>query len=79
MPTNAKLKIGDHVRISNYKSMFTKSYAPIWSEEVFVISKDNSTVPWTDLLISTVKSLMECFMKRNCRKEMKQKGNQKKK
>ena len=36
---NAKFKIGDHVRVSKYKSIFTKEYAPNWSEEVFVVSK----------------------------------------
>ena len=36
---NAKFKIGDHVRVSKYKNIFTKGYAPNWSEEVFVVSK----------------------------------------
>ena len=26
---------------------FKKEYAPIWSEEVFVVSKIKNTVPWT--------------------------------
>ena len=34
-----KLKVRDHVRISKYKSLFAKGYAPNWSEEVFVVSK----------------------------------------
>ena len=34
-----KFKVGDHVRISKYKNIFAKGYAPIWSEEVFVINK----------------------------------------
>ena len=34
-----KFEIGDYVRISKYKNIFAKSYAPNWSEEVFVISK----------------------------------------
>ena len=42
-----KVKIGDHVRISKYKNIFAKGYAPNWSEEVFVINKINNTVPWT--------------------------------
>ena len=42
-----KFKIGDHVRISTYKNIFAKVYAPNWSEEVFVINKINNTVPWT--------------------------------
>ena len=44
---DAKFKIGDHVRISKYKNIFGKGYAPNWSEEVFVISKIKNTVPWT--------------------------------
>ena len=34
-----KFKVGDHVRISKYKSIFAKSYLPNWSEEFFVIKK----------------------------------------
>ena len=32
-----KFKVGDSVRISKYKNIFTNSYTPNWSEEVFVI------------------------------------------
>ena len=39
-----KFKVGDHVRISKYKSVFAKGYTPNWSEEVFVISKIKTTV-----------------------------------
>ena len=42
-----KFKVGDHVRISQYKSIFTKGYTPNWSEEVFVVKKVRNTVPWT--------------------------------
>ena len=42
-----KFKIGDIVRISKYKNIFAKSYTPNWSEEVFVIKKVKSIVPWT--------------------------------
>ena len=38
-----KFKVGDHVRISNYKNIFAKGYTPNWSEEVFDIKK---TIPW---------------------------------
>ena len=41
------LKVGDHVRISNYKNIFAKRYTPNWSGEIFVISKIKNTVPWT--------------------------------
>ena len=42
-----KFKVGDHVRISKYKNIFAKGYAPNWSEEVFVVSKIKNTVSWT--------------------------------
>ena len=42
-----KFKVGNHVRISKYKNIFAKEYAPNWSEEVFVIDKIKNTVPWT--------------------------------
>ena len=42
-----KFKVGDHVRISKYKNIFAKVYAPNWSEEVSVVKKIKNTVPWT--------------------------------
>ena len=42
-----KFKVGDHVRISKYENIFTKSYTPNWSEEVFVIKEIKNAVPWT--------------------------------
>ena len=44
---DAKFKIGDYVRISKSKNIFAKGYMPNWSEEVFIVSKINNTVPWT--------------------------------
>ena len=41
---NPKFKVGDHVRISRYKNIYAKGYAPNWSE-VFIISKIKNTVP----------------------------------
>ena len=42
-----KFKVGDHVRISKYKNIFTKGYMPNWSEEIFIIKKMKNTVTWT--------------------------------
>ena len=42
-----KFEVGDYVRISKYKNIFSKGYTPNWSEEAFVISKIENTVPWT--------------------------------
>ena len=36
---NPKFKVGDHVRISKYKNILAKGYAPNWSEEIFIVSK----------------------------------------
>ena len=44
---NPKFKVGDHVRISKYKNIFAKGYTQNWSEEVFIVSKTEDTVPWT--------------------------------
>ena len=41
-----KFQVGYHVRISKYRNIFAKGYAPNWSEEVFVISKSKNTVLW---------------------------------
>ena len=38
------------MRISKYKNVFTKEYAPNWSEKFFVISKVENTVPWTYII-----------------------------
>ena len=35
------------MRISKYKNIFAKGYTPNWLEEIFVIKKTKSTVPWT--------------------------------
>ena len=42
-----KFKVGDRVRISKYKSLFTKGYMPNWTEEIFVVKEVKETVPYT--------------------------------
>ena len=42
-----KFKVSDHIRISKYKNISAKGYAPYWSAEIFVIKKVKNTVPWT--------------------------------
>ena len=44
---NPKFKVGDHVKISKYKNIFAKGYAPNCSEEIFIVNKIKNTVPWT--------------------------------
>ena len=42
-----KFQVGDHVRISTYKTIFAKGYTPMRSEEVSVIKRIKNTVPRT--------------------------------
>ena len=42
-----KFKVSDHVRISKYKNIFAKGYAPNWSEEAFCLKQIKDKVPWT--------------------------------
>ena len=44
---DSKFKLGDRVRISRYKNIFARGYAPNWSSEIFIVDKINDTVPYT--------------------------------
>jgi len=57
-----KFKIGDNVRISTYKGVFTKGYLPSWSTEIFKITKINKTYPTTyQLQDYTGNPIVGCF------------------
>ena len=76
---NPKFKVSDRVRISKYKNIFAKGYTPNWSEEVFEIKKNKNTVPRTYVVNDlTVKKSLECFMKKNYKKQIKMNLEQKK-
>ena len=45
-----KFFLGDKVRISKYKGIFSKGYLPNWTNEVFTIHKVQPTVPETYIL-----------------------------
>ena len=47
---DSKFKIGNIVRISEYKNIFANGYVPTWSEEVFVIKKFKNSMLWTYLI-----------------------------
>ena len=68
-----KFKIGDTVRISKYKNIFTKGYVQNWSKEVSVIKKVKNTVPWT-YIISDLKSvkIVETYKKNKLKKKKKE-------
>ena len=44
---DSRLKKGDRVRITKFKTIFAKGYTPNWSREIFIINKINDTVPYT--------------------------------
>ena len=65
-------KVGDYVRISKYKNIFAKGYAPNWSEEVFVIKKVKNTAPWTYVINDlNEEEIVGTFMKKNCKRLIK--------
>ena len=43
---DSKFKVGDRVRISRYKNIFAKGYAPNWNSEIFIVDKINDIVPY---------------------------------
>ena len=71
---DTKFKIGDIVRIWQFKIIFTKGYVSNCSEEVFEIKKSKNTVPLI-YVISNLKSkeIVETFDT----KELKKKTNRK--
>ena len=46
----SRFKVGDRVRISKFKNIFSKGYSPNWSKEIFIVDKINDTVPYTNNL-----------------------------
>ena len=44
---DSRFKVGDRVRISKFKNIFAKGYAPNWSSEIFIVDKINDTVTYT--------------------------------
>ena len=44
---DSRFKVGDRVRISKFKNIFAKGYAPNWSTEIIIVDKINDTVPYT--------------------------------
>ena len=44
---DSRFKVGDRVRISIFKNIFAKGYAPNWSTETFIINNVNDTVSYT--------------------------------
>ena len=43
----SRFKVGDRVRISEFKNIFAKGYTPNLNREIFIVNKINDTVPYT--------------------------------
>lgn len=57
-----KFSVGDKVRISTHKGVFTKGYLPNWSMEVFTVVKINKSLPPTYFLEDySGKPIAGCF------------------
>ena len=67
-----KFKIGDHVRISKYKSIFAKGYMQIGLKKFLLLVKLKIQFHGhMQLMISMVKKSLEYFMKKNYRRLIK--------
>ena len=65
---NPKFKVGDHVRISKYKNIFAKGYAPNCQKKYSLLRKLKILYHGHMLLmILMVKKLLVLFMKKNCK------------
>ena len=74
-----KFKVGDHVRISKYKSIFAKGYTPTGLEKLLLLVKLKIQFHGHMLLtILMVKKLQEHFMKKNYKRLINKNLEQKK-
>ena len=48
--SNPKFQLGDHIGISKYQNIFTKTYTQNWYKENFTIKKVKNTIPWTYII-----------------------------
>ena len=72
--TKPKFKVGDHVKISKYKNIFAKGYTQNLSEEVFVVSKIKSPVPWIYVISDlTGEKIAESFYEKELQKTSQEK------
>ena len=65
-----KFKVGNHVKMSKYKSIFGKGYTSNWSEEIFVIKEVKKARFHGHMLsiILMVRKLREYFSKKKLQK-----------
>ena len=65
---DSRFKVGDRVRISRYKNIFAKGYAPNWSKEIFIVDKVNDTVPYRYNLKDLNEEIIDSFYDRELQK-----------
>ena len=66
-------------KISKYKNISAKGYAPNWSEEIFAISRVKKTVPWIYVVNDlNGEEIVGTFYERNCKRQIKRNLEQKK-
>ena len=63
---DSRFKVGDRVRISKFKNIIAKGYAPNWSSELFIVDKVNYTVPYKyNLKDLNDEEIIGCFVIKN--------------
>ena len=67
-----KFEVGEHVRISKYKNILAKNYAPNWSKEDFLIENSEEYCSMDIFFSLTVRKLLKHFMRKNCKRQIKQ-------
>ena len=61
-----KFKVNNRVRITKYKSIFSKGYTENWAREIFIIDSVLETNPWTyEIKDLNEEKIIGSLMKRN--------------
>ena len=69
---NPKIKVGDHVRIPEYKKKNVKGYSQTWSEDVFVTQKVKNIDPWAYVFSDlNDEEIVKILKKRNSKNQVK--------
>ena len=67
-----KFKVGNHDRISKYKNIFAKGFAPIGRKKFLMLVKLKILFLGLMLLVTWMgKKLLEVFKKKNCKNQIK--------
>ena len=71
------LKLVIFLEISRYKNIFSNGFIPNCPEDVFVIKKVKTNVPWTYVIhdLNREEKFLKHFTKKNCKNQIKKKKN----